>query len=481
VSPVTRDAYDVIIIGAGPAGLFSAYEIASKSNLSVLIVDEGPDITLRNCPMLLGAPCQGCKPCTILSGVGGAGGLSDGTMNLHPQIGGDLIELLGNVQSAWDLIKYVDYIFVNHGAPNKIYRLTPDLEQHWVRKAASAGIKFVPIVQRHIGSDNTKIVIKQLKETLEKLGVKFLLNTKVKHIRSDGITCENDQKIKGRYIIVAPGRSGAKWFDEEAQRIGIEIKHGPIDVGVRVEVPAIIMDPITSVNHDPKFHIYTKTYDDFVRTFCTNDRGFVVPEYYDGFVGVNGHSMHNRKSENTNFALLVRIEFTEPVENTTEYGVAIARMATLLGGGKPLIQRFGDLIAGRRSTWQRIKRSIVTPTLQDVTPGDIAMALPHRIVTDIIEGLERLNRILPGVSSDSTLLYAPEIKFYAMKVQTNGILETNIENIFVAGDGAGITRGLVTAAATGVIAGRGVLVKEGILSISDVKKFIIKGDYEDPF
>ncbi|RLF65887.1 MAG: FAD-dependent oxidoreductase [Thermoplasmata archaeon] len=474
------DTYDVTIVGAGPAGLFSAYEIASRSDLKVLIIDEGPDITQRNCPMLTGHPCMNCKPCTILSGVGGAGGLSDGTMNLHPQIGGDLIELLKDIKSAWDLIRYVDYIFVKHDAPNKIYKLSKELEEYWVRKAASAGIKFVPIVQRHIGSDNTKIVIKKLKETLERLGVRFLLNTKVKHIKKYGIITEDGKEVSSRYLIIAPGRSGAKWFDEEAKRLGINVRHGPIDVGVRVEVPAIIMDPITSVNHDPKFHIYTKTYDDFVRTFCTNDRGFVVPEYYNGFVGVNGHSMHNRKSENTNFALLVRIEFTEPVENTTQYGIAIARMATLLGGGKPLIQRFSDLIAGRRSTWQRIKRSIVTPTLQDVTPGDIAMALPHRIVTDIIEGLERLDKILPGVSSDSTLLYAPEIKFYAMKVQTNDILETNIENIFVAGDGAGITRGLVTAAATGVIAGRGVLVKEGIMDMSEVKRFEIGNDYEDP-
>jgi len=465
------DNYDVIIIGAGPAGLFAAYELSEYSNLKILVIDEGFDIEERKCPMLENGKCINCKPCHILSGVGGAGGLSDGTMNLHPQIGGDLVELLKDYKSAWDLIQYVDEIFVKHGAPNKIFKLSKEQEEYWIRKAASAGVRYIPIIQRHIGSDNTVKVIKSIKNYLESKNVKFLLKTRVSHIEKNKVILANGKEISAKYLLVAPGRSGAKWFDEEAKQIRINVKHGPIDVGVRVEVPAVVMDPITTINHDPKFHIYTKTYDDFTRTFCTNDRGFVVAEYYNGFVGVNGHSMHTKKSENTNFALLVRIELTEPIENTTTYGMAIARMATLLGGGKPLIQRFGDLIAGRRSTWPRIRKSIVVPTLTNVTPGDIAMALPHRIVTDIIEALERLDKILPGVSSDSTLLYAPEIKFYAMKVLTNEFLETNIENIFVAGDGAGLTRGLVTAAATGVLAARGIMIKEGIMKKEDFRRF----------
>ncbi|MEM0286325.1 MAG: hypothetical protein QXW34_04220, partial [Candidatus Methanomethyliaceae archaeon] len=221
--------------------------------------------------------------------------------------------------------------------------------------------------------------------------------------------------------------------------------------------------PVIAVNRDPKFHIYTDTYDDFVRTFCVNHHGFVVKEVYNGFVGVNGHSMSDRFSENTNFAFLVRIALTEPAEDTTAYGMSVVQQATILGGGEPLIQRLGDLRMGRRSTWNRISHSHVVPTLRSATPGDIAMAMPHRIVSDILEALEKLDEIIPGVASSSTLLYAPEIKFSANRFQVNENFETSIEGIFVAGDGVGLSRGLVTAAATGVLAGRGILRKEGII------------------
>lgn len=244
---------------------------------------------------------------------------------------------------------------------------------------------------------------------------------------------------------------------KQAQKLGIKIIHGPIDVGVRVEVPAVIMDPVCNINRDPKFHIITKTYDDFVRTFCVNHQGFMVKEAYKEYVGVNGHSLRDKQSTNTNFAFLTQIELTEPVENSTDYGESIASTATTLGGGNPLIQRLGDLRRGRRSTWKRVHSGLVKPTLTDVTPGDVAMVIPHRIVTDIIEGLERLDKVIPGVNSDSTLLYAPEIKYYAMRVEVDRRMETSIPNLFVAGDGVGVSRGIIVASATGILAAREII------------------------
>ncbi|WP_297535092.1 NAD(P)/FAD-dependent oxidoreductase [Thermococcus sp.] len=465
--------YDVIIIGAGPAGLFAAYELAEKSNLKVLIIEEGGDVRQRVCPMFELGYCIECKPCHIMSGVGGAGGLSDGTINLRPDIGGDLRELTGDENYAWQLVWEVDQIFLRHGAPRNLYKGNPEQVKYWEQKAAQAGVKFIPIIQRHIGSDRTPQVIESIKRHLESKGVKFLLWTKALEFGKGWVKVRRGKdvfEIKAKYIIVAPGRGGADWFHGVAQKIGLKARHGPIDVGVRVEVPAIVMEPITSINHDPKFHIYTDTYDDFVRTFCTNPNGFVVEERYDGYVGVNGHSMHEKKSNNTNFAFLSRIELTEPVEDTTAYGKSIAQLATTIGGGKPLIQRLGDLRRGRRSTWARIRRSDVEPTLRNVTPGDIAMALPHRVVTNIIEGLEKLDKVLPGVASDHTLLYAPEIKYYAMKVEVDENLETSIEGIFAAGDGAGLSRDIVNAAATGLLAARGILKKEGLYTERDFRK-----------
>jgi hypothetical protein len=221
------------------------------------------------------------------------------------------------------------------------------------------------------------------------------------------------------------------------------------------------MDPICEINRDAKFRMRTKTFDDYVRTFCMNHRGFVVEEVYEKHVGVNGHSFRDKQTENTNFAFLVRIELTEPVEDTIKYGKSIAMLATTIGGGKPVLQRLVDLVNGRRSTWQRIGRSIIEPTLKHVTPGDISMAMPHRIVTDIIEGLEKLDEVIPGIVSDSTLIYAPEVKFYAMRFLVNDNMETNISNLFVAGDGAGLSRDIINASATGVLAGRGILRKSG--------------------
>jgi len=256
--------------------------------------------------------------------------------------------------------------------------------------------------------------------------------------------------------VLAPGRGGAHWLRDLCKKLAIPSHHQPIDIGVRVEVPAEIMGEVTGINYDPKFHVRTKTFDDSVRTFCTNPGGYVISETYEEgkFVCANGHALRGKNSRNTNFALLVRVALTEPLENTSEYGEVIARMATTIGGGKLILQRLGDLKKGRRSTWERIRKSYVEPTFKHVTPGDVSMSLPGRMVMDILEALEALNRVIPGIGEDSTLLYSPEIKFHALRVETSLKMETAKRNLFAVGDGAGVSRGIVAAAATGIIAAR---------------------------
>ena len=455
--------YDVIIIGAGPAGLFAGHEISKNSKLKVLIIDMGGEVKKRKCPMEKTDECIKCDPCHVMSGVGGAGGLSDGTLNIRPDIGGNLFEFMKG-KEAWGLVRHVDRIWVKAGAPSKLYKATSKEEEELSRKAASSGLEFVQIPQRHIGSDHTPEVVASIANYLKRRGVKFLLKTTVTDIVKGGVKLKDGKELKARYILAAPGRSGAPWFVKQAKNMKIDITHGPIDVGVRVEVPGILMDPVCKINRDPKFHVRTPTYDNFVRTFCVNHRGYVVKEVYNVYVGVNGHSLRDKQSSNTNFAFLTKIALTEPIENSTDYGESIAKTATTLGGGKPLIQRLRDLRRGRRSTWNRIDNGLVKPTLLGVTPGDIAMVMPHRVVTNIKEGLEMLDMVIPGVAADSTLLYAPEIKYYAMRVEVGKSMETSRKNLFVAGDGVGISRSLVIASATGVLAARGIMEKEGITS-----------------
>ena len=459
-----KTEYDCIIVGAGPAGMFAADELAGR--LDTLIIDQGRDIDKRECKMKRRGICTHCDPCDIMCGVGGAGTYSDGTLNLRPDVGGDLAEQTGDPEYAWELVDHVDKVFVRYGAPEHLYIPKGEEVELLKRRAAAVGARFIEITQRHMGSDNAPKVIGNFEKDLKDRGIEFLLSTKVDDliIEDDactGVILTDKSERHSRFTIIAPGRVGATWIDEVVKKHKIGAKYAPIDVGVRVEVPAIVMDPITKINRDPKFHIQTKTYDDFVRTFCTNEHGFVVKEEYEGFIATNGHSMRNQESENTNFAFLVRVELTEPIENTVRYGRSIAKLATTIGGGKPVLQRMGDLRRGRRSTQERLMKNTVINTLKDVTPGDISMALPHRIVTDIREGLEVLNEIIPGVASDSTLLYAPEVKFYSMQVLVDRNMESSVRNLFAAGDGAGLSRDIVNAAATGVIAARGILKKAG--------------------
>jgi hypothetical protein len=453
--------WDVIIIGAGPAGMCAANELADRG-IGVLVIDRGRDIKERHCPMEEAGKCAQCKQCDIMCGVGGAGTFSDGTLNLRPDIGGDLAAITGDNPAAWALVDYVDGLFLKYGAPEQLYTADGAQVEKLKRSAASVGVHFIEISQRHMGSDNAPRIIENFENDLKSRGTVFRLNAQVRDLLIEDNTCtgvllEHGEKLSSRFTLLCPGRIGGEWVNTLVKRHGIDAKHGAIDIGVRVEVPSIIMDHITKINHDPKFHIRTKRYDDFVRTFCTNEHGFVVKERYEGFIGTNGHSLKSRRSDNTNFAFLVRTELTEPLEDTTRYGKSVSKLATTIGGGNPILQRMGDLRRGQRSTWSRIRRNPVKNTLEDVTPGDISMAMPHRIVMDIIEGLEKLNEVIPGVASDSTLLYAPEVKFYAMELQVSPELATSTKGLYAAGDGTGLSRDIINAAATGVIAGRAIL------------------------
>lgn len=458
--------YDVAIVGAGPAGLFAAYELVNNaSDVSVAVIDKGYFARQRHCPLAKVGKCV-CMPCHITHGVGGAGLFSSGIINLRPDVGGDLHELVGSWNLAMDLINYIDEVFLRFGAPrDRVFEPKGPIFEDYQRSLAKVGAQLVPIRQRHIGTDGSVMVIENFVAHLTKAGVKFIVGTNVEHITRNGgyFTLKTRRgDIEARNVIIAPGRAGAEWFRDEARRLGIELTPNPLDVGVRVEVPKYVMDPLTNLYMDPKVIMYTRSHDDKVRTFCVNPGGFVVMENYDDrTVGVNGETYLDRRSNNTNFALLTSIRLTDPLEDTIEYGKSIAKLATKLGGGRPIIQRLGDLEDGRRSTWDRIRRNIIEPTLKFVTPGDIGMALPHRVIDNLLEFLSKVDNVVPGLASKYTLLYAPEIKYYSMRAVTNRLMETTIEGIFAAGDGAGLSRGINVAAATGVLAAWGVLSRLG--------------------
>ena len=438
------EIYDVLLIGAGSAGLFAADRLA-ESGLNVLVVDRGDEPEKRK---------------DMNFGVGGAGTFSDGKLNLTHRIGGDPESFGRTASEVETYIEKVDTIFTEIGVEGGYSGTNGKSLQDLMRTAHSVGVDFIYAKQRHIGTDRLHIVANYFYKRLLRQGITFKVNSRIRTIEQEDdifvLSCDGET-FRARAVIAAPGRAGAYWLREQAKKLSINNMYGPIDVGVRVEFPADIYAEIAKVMYDAKFRLYTKSYDDLVRTFCTNPNGYIVKEEFDDFVLVNGHAKWNSKTNNTNFALLSRVFLTDPVEDTTKYGRDIARLATTIGGGKPILQRLRDFVNGRRSTWDRIAKSAVTPTLTDVTPGDIAMAFPQRIVTNLMEGLSVLNHIISGLESNSTLLYAPEIKFYDTKYQVSSNLETNVKNFFVAGDASGHSRGIIYSAVTGILAAEGVL------------------------
>ena len=458
--------YDVIIIGAGPGGMFAAYKLAGK--LKVAVFEMGRDISKRKCPSDLSESyCTKCKPCNITYGVGGAGGLSDGKLNyVNPNypssftVGGEF----GFIDSQYLLEKMgeVDNIFLRHGAPNQIYGVDEDKINYLLKKANAAGIEFVPLKQRHVGSDELPKVIRSIVRYLKKNGIEIFTRKTVVDIspKEKKIKTKDGKEFEYEQLIIGVGRGGSKWLERWVKEYNLAVSEDSkaIDVGVRVEVPASIMDEITSIIYDPKLRIITKKHDDYLRTFCTCPRGWVIREDYGDFCLVNGHSKAKEKTNNTNFALLGHYKFTEPFEQPNEWGRDLARITTKLGGGNPIVQRLKDLRLGRRSTETRIKSNIlVQPTLRTAIPGDISLAYPGRVVNDILDALENLDKVIPGVADDSTLLYAPEIKYYSLKLKVNEKMQTNIPYIYAIGDGAGISRGIVGAAVTGLIAAESIL------------------------
>ncbi len=456
-----RDRYDVVVVGAGPAGIFTVLELLSHSpDLKILLIDKGMDIYERDCPMNSGrVSCAACAVCGLLSGWGGAGAFSDGKLSLSPEVGGYLSRYL-DVEYLRELINYVDSLYVKFGAPREVYGDLEEEIEALKKRAAKEDLILIHSKIRHIGTDRCREVLKNIREEINDR-VDLLFQRKVTRLQVrngeiSGVILSDGTTVSARYVVVAPGREGSRWFEREARRLKLTLLNNPVDIGLRVEVPAHVLEPLTSVTYEPKLLYYTKSFDDKVRTFCVNPYGEVVKEYLKGVWTVNGHSYAGKKTGNTNFALLVSTYFTEPFNEPISYGRYIARLANFLARGV-LIQRLGDLRSGRRSTHERIQRGIVQPTLKDATPGDLSFALPYRFLTDILEMLETMDRLCPGVNSRHTLLYGVEVKFYSMLLKLSAELETEIQNLFAVGDGAGVSRGLIQASASGVIAARAIL------------------------
>lgn len=453
--------YDVIIIGAGPGGIFSAYELVQgNKDLKIGIFEAGNPLDKRKCPIdgEKIKSCVGCQPCSIMNGFGGAGAFSDGKYNITNQFGGTLYEYIGK-NRAIELMKYVDEINLRHGGEGTHLYSTANTK---IKKLClQNGLHLLDASVRHLGTDINYVVLENLYNELKEQ-VDFFFNCPVETVEKteDGYRVDTKQgSFDGTYCIISAGRSGSKWMEGVCRDLKIPTKSNRVDIGVRVELPAEVFSHLTDELYESKIIYRTEKYGDLVRTFCMNPKGAVVNENTNGIVTVNGHSYEDptKQTENTNFALLVAKHFSEPFKDSNGYGESIARLSNMLGGGV-IVQRFGDLIAGKRSTQSRIDEAFITPTL-NATPGDLSLVMPKRILDGIIEMIYKLDKIAPGTANMDTLLYGVEVKFYNMEVEIDENLQTLHDNLFIIGDCSGITHSLSHASASGVHVARYILTK----------------------
>lgn len=455
--------YDVIIIGAGPGGIFSAYELMKQDeNLKIAVFDAGHSLEQRHCPIdgEKVKSCISCKTCAIMNGFGGAGAFSDGKYNITNDFGGTLYEYIGR-QKALELMKYVDTINMSHGGEGtKMYSTAgTDLKKVCLQNK----LKLLDASVRHLGTDVNYVVLKNLYDEMKE-HMDFFFDTPVEKIqvKEDGyLVSTKDAEYACRKCIVSVGRSGSKWMENVCEDLEIPTKSNRVDIGVRVELPAVIFSHLTDELYESKIVYRTEKFEDNVRTFCMNPYGIVVNENTNGIVTVNGHSYDSPdlRTENTNFALLVAKHFSEPFKDSNGYGESIARLSNMLGGGV-IVQRFGDLVRGRRSNQKRIEEGLVTPTLS-ATPGDLSLVLPKRILDGIMEMIYALDKIAPGIANDDTLLYGVEVKFYNMEVELDENLQSRYPGLYIIGDGSGVTHSLSHASASGVYVARHILESEG--------------------
>lgn len=448
-----KKKYKIIIIGTGPSAIFSALTLIEAGLGEIALFEKGKDIHERKRE----------KGRDLLCGWGGAGAFSDGKLTLSPRVGGFLNEFISQ-KELLELLKKADDIYLSFGAPKEIQGKWTDRTETLYQEAKQVGLEFVPMEIRHLGTENCVTILKKIRDFLAGR-VDIFFETPVKEIlieggKVKGILLEKGHQIEAQYVICGPGRVGAEWVKKESERLRIPSVPNPVDIGVRVEAPAPILLKLTENAYEAKLIYYSKTFDDRVRTFCMNPFGEVVTEVIDDIITVNGHSYAKKRTENTNFAILVSSIFTEPFNDPIGYGKYIARLANLLGNGV-IIQRLGDLLDGRRSTPDRIERCITQPTLTQATPGDLSFVLPYRYLKNIMEMLEALDRVTPGIFSRHTLLYGVEVKFYTNRIKLSPALETDIKNLFFVGDGAGVTRGLIQASISGIIASKEIVKRMG--------------------
>ena len=459
--------YDIVIIGAGPAGIFTALEITRlKPESHVLIADTGRAIASRDCPARKLGHCVHCDPCGIVHGWAGAGAFSDGKLSLSDEVGGHISEYVGH-EKAMELIRHADSIYLKFGAPTEVHGLDDRKVDEIAYEASRYNIRLVPCPVRHLGTENAMKVLGGMHDYLvSETHTEFLeLTTASDILVEDGKVCgvrfvprrgEPFTAVSDR-VVVAPGRGGAEWLAAQVNRLGLKTRNNEVDIGVRVEVPNAVMDHLTRHLYEAKLIYYSDTYENKVRTFCMNPGGVVSEEHYEGGLAVvNGHSYEDQslRTKNTNFAMLVSTAFTEPFDQPIEYGQYVAQLANMLTGGPIMVQRLGDLLKGRRTTRGRLEKSTTIPTLTTAVPGDLSFVLPSRHLTSIVEALKAFDHLAPGLYSKNTLLYGVEVKFYSSRVQVDSRFMTGIEGLYAIGDGAGVTRGLMQASATGIAVAR---------------------------